>query len=91
MMQNDMEEKLKRLKFFQNKLKVNISYIKEKEQITKCDVLNVKRCLENASERIAQKAKEETRVGLPSVDPQQQAYVSITFNFFHVLAKMKFI
>ncbi|KAK1416796.1 hypothetical protein QVD17_25913 [Tagetes erecta] len=72
-MQSDMEEELKRLKFFQDKLKVNISNIKEKEQITKCDVLSVKRCLENASEIIAQKAKEERRVELPSVDPQQQA------------------
>ncbi|KAJ0522566.1 putative transcription factor HSF-type-DNA-binding family [Helianthus annuus] len=64
-MKSDMEEELKRLKFFQNELKNNISNIKEKEQSTKCDMLNIKRCLENASKTIECS---------PSIDSQSQAY-----------------
>ncbi|GJS88880.1 heat stress transcription factor A-7a-like protein [Tanacetum coccineum] len=60
-MQSDMEEEVKRLKFFQDSLKVNISNMKEKAQITKC-LLDVKRCLESASMRIATKVNEKKRL-----------------------------
>ncbi|KAI3803451.1 hypothetical protein L1987_31603 [Smallanthus sonchifolius] len=76
-LQDDVQERFNHTsRTFYKKLGefVNISNIKEKKQITKCDMLNVKRCIENASKRIAQKAKGERRVGLPSVDSQPQTY-----------------
>lgn len=54
-LQSDMEEEVKRLKFFQDSLKVHISNMKEKEQITKRNLLHVKRHIESASMRIATK------------------------------------
>ncbi|KAI3789654.1 hypothetical protein L2E82_02455 [Cichorium intybus] len=52
-LQREMEEEVKRLGFFQNELKLDISNMKKKEQIAKWDLWLIKRCLENASRMIA--------------------------------------
>ncbi|KAI3525116.1 hypothetical protein L1887_03788 [Cichorium endivia] len=51
-LQREMEEEVKRLGFFQNELKLDISNMKKKEQIAKWDLWLVKRCLENANRMI---------------------------------------
>lgn len=81
-MQSDMEEELKRLRFFQNTLKVNILNMKAKEQITKCELLQVKRCIESVSKRIAPKT---------NVSKLIESFNQFTYKYFDlVLVQIEF-